>query len=107
MVQRFFLFWTLPLDWVSTLNAESHPWIRLPLTLESALVVTMLLGTLYSWWRSWRSMTTAQWLLAVAVLDFCLSLSVFYIQARYRFPVMPLVLLFGVEASQPSESTVR
>lgn len=95
--QRFLLFWSLPLDWVSTLHAPRYPWIWFPLSVESFLVITGLLGTLYSWWRFWRTMTLPQWLLAVPILYFSISLSVFYIQARYRFPVMPLVILFGVK----------
>lgn len=43
---------------------------------------------------SWRRL----WLLYALMLAFCLAVAVFYVVARYRYPMVPIVLLFSSAA---------
>lgn len=73
-------------------HADFAPWLRwLGVILNFGLLAPAALWSawmLRSGWRRW-------WILAAMALLFCASVVLFYVSARYRYPLVPLLAIFA------------
>ncbi|MBE6372306.1 MAG: hypothetical protein E7055_09575 [Lentisphaerae bacterium] len=97
--EKVMLFWDA-VDYpnnITELNAQKSPVMQTVRFLPSSVLLFLGLAGLLSWFcRRGRTMRRRPYLLlTAAILLYALSISAFYILARFRVPVMPLLAASG------------
>ena len=104
--RKFRLFWNRA-EIVDTESQESHeddsPVLRWLASVAHFGVLAPLscAGVLLTW-RDWRRL----WLFYALIVVYLLSVMAFYVLARYRLPVVPLLIVFAAAAVARSSSLV-
>jgi Tfp pilus assembly protein PilF len=95
LARKFALLWNAD-EMLDTESQETHAEWSMPLRLlgwfgHFGLLVPSAVVGLIAWWRERRRL----WLFYAMTIAYAASVIVFYVFARYRFPLVPFLMLFA------------
>jgi tetratricopeptide (TPR) repeat protein len=95
LARKFVLLWNAD-EMLDTESQETHAEWSMPLRLlgwfgHFGLVVPFAVVGLIAWWRERQRL----WLFYTMTIAYAASVIVFYVFARYRFPLVPFLMLFA------------